>query len=141
MKKYGTIFNIANFLALAGWLLLVIFHQKSWLDQTLIYGLIGLLALFYIYSLFVLKNIKGERYPKGSFSNYQGVVNFFKNPRVVLAGWIHYLAFDLLAGIWIKNDALAHDITFWWIVPSLFLTLMFGPLGLLSYLILKLLLV
>jgi len=49
------------------------------------------------------------------------------------AGWIHYLAFDLMVGLFIVTDAARLGIAHWWLLPALFLTLMFGPAGLLLY--------
>jgi len=51
----------------------------------------------------------------------------------MLAGWVHYLAFDLFVGNWQVRDAQAHGIPHWAIAPSLILTFLFGPAGLLLY--------
>ena len=56
-----------------------------------------------------------------------GVVSLFQSPRVVLAGWIHYLAFDLMVGLFIAADGARIGIAHGWLLPILFLTLMFGP--------------
>ena len=34
------------------------------------------------------------------------MISLFKSPRVVLGGWIHFLAFDLMVGLYIVTDAL-----------------------------------
>ena len=65
------------------------------------------------------------------------MVSLFKSPRVVLAGWIHYLAFDLMVGLYIVIDASRLGIAHWWLIPALLLTLMFGPAGLLLYLAMR----
>jgi hypothetical protein len=52
----------------------------------------------------------------------------------LLAGWIHYLAFDLFVGSWLVRDAHLRGIAHGWVLPLLFLTFLFGPAGLLSYL-------
>ena len=60
----------------------------------------------------------------------------FTDPDVALAGWIHYLAFDLFIGAWVLRDARRRGIAHWQvllIVPFLFLL---GPAGLLAYLML-----
>jgi hypothetical protein len=50
---------------------------------------------------------------------------------------IHYAAFDLLVGRWILNDSKKENIKHWFVAPCLVLTMMFGPLGFLSYVGLK----
>jgi len=55
----------------------------------------------------------------------------------VLAGWVHYLAFDLFIGCWIVLDAQERHIKHLLLVPCLGLTFMFGPVGLLLYFILR----
>jgi len=50
---------------------------------------------------------------------------------LLLAGWVHYLAFDLFIGSWEVEDAAANGIPHWLLLPCLFLTLMVGPVGLL----------
>ena len=56
---------------------------------------------------------------------------------LLLAGWIHYLCFDLFIGSWEVRDAKAQGISHWLVIPCLFLTFMFGPVGLLLYFALR----
>lgn len=63
-----------------------------------------------------------------------GVAAFFDFPRLRLAGWIHYLALDLWAGIWESEEAERTGMSRWLLVPSLLATLMVGPVGLLLFL-------
>ena len=69
----------------------------------------------------------------------RGVLKLFQAPRAVLVGWVHFLAFDLMIGLFIVIDAADQGIAHGWTLPSLFLTLMLGPLGLLSYFLLRIL--
>ena len=57
----------------------------------------------------------------------------------MLAGWVHYLAFDLFVGSWQVRDGQEHHIPHWAIVPALILTFLFGPAGLLLYAIIRML--
>lgn len=54
--------------------------------------------------------------------------------------WVHFLTFDLFVGRWIYQEAHARGFSFWWVSPVLFMTLMFGPLGLLTFLCVRALL-
>ena len=74
---------------------------------------------------------------EGGFGSLQDVMLLFKNESAVLAGWVHYLAFDLLIGRWIATDASSHKISKWFVAPCLVCTFMFGPVGFLLYFILK----
>ena len=55
----------------------------------------------------------------------------------VAGGMVHYLAFDFFVGSWEARDALAHQIPHLAVVPCLLLTFLFGPAGLLLYLLLR----
>ena len=74
---------------------------------------------------------------KGGFGSLEEVMLLFKNPKAVLAGWIHYLVFDLLTGRWIALEAIKNGISKWYIGPCLLFTLMLGPVGFLLFTILK----
>ena len=61
----------------------------------------------------------------------------FQSHGVLVAGWIHYLAFDLFIGAWEVRDAQANRVPHLLVVPCLLLTFMLGPAGLLLYLVLR----
>jgi hypothetical protein len=66
-----------------------------------------------------------------------GVMIGFSAPNLVLAGWIHYLIFDLFIGAWEARDAHRRGISHFWVIPCLLVTLMAGPLGLLLYVLVR----
>jgi hypothetical protein len=73
----------------------------------------------------------------GGFSSLADVAALFTVPGLLLAGWVHYLAFDLWVGRW-EVDALAAQLHVGWVlrllvIPCLVLTFMFGPIGLLLF--------
>ena len=72
-----------------------------------------------------------------SFGSLSGVMSLFQDPKSVMAGWVHYLAFDLWIGSWEIGDARKHGINRWFVLPCLLFTFMLGPVGLLLYLILR----
>ena len=65
------------------------------------------------------------------------VSQLFNNDALLLAGWVHYLAFDLWVGSWEAGDAVKNGIHRLIMVPCLLLTFMFGPIGLLLYIIIR----
>ena len=123
------VFRLCNSAALGGWALLVFFGRKKWaaplVTGALIPALLGGAYLFLIATHFS----EGS----GSFSTLEGVASLFSNRWLLLAGWIHYLAFDLFIGSWQVRDAQRHGIPHWWTIPGLLLTFWFGPVGLLVY--------
>lgn len=74
---------------------------------------------------------------QGGFGSLDAVRLLFEDPRVLLAGWIHYLAFDLFVGAWEARDARDLGISRWLLLPCLASTFLAGPLGLLLYLALR----
>lgn len=73
----------------------------------------------------------------GGFGSLQEVSVLFSDKRTLLAGWLHYLCFDLFVGAWITRDAERRAISHWLVLPCLYATLMLGPIGLLAYLALR----
>jgi hypothetical protein len=74
----------------------------------------------------------------GGFGSIAEVRALFASDSALTAGWLHYLAFDLFVGSWIVADGLRHRIPALLILPCLPLTFLFGPLGLLLFLALRL---
>lgn len=69
----------------------------------------------------------------GGFGSLAEVMALFTNPAVALAGWVHYLAFDLFVGAWITRTARTEGIAHLLILPCLALTFLFGPAGFLLF--------
>jgi hypothetical protein len=123
------IFSMCNLMAMAGWLLLIATPRRAW-ASTIVAGRVIPLLLSAIY-LTLLAAHWGEG--KGGFGSLAGVAALFANPWLLLAGWIHYLAFDLFIGSWEVRDAAERGISHWLVIPCLGFTFMFGPVGLLTY--------
>ena len=131
------VFDVANLVAIAGWLVLLASPwMPLWADR--IAGLVvpGLLAFGYVASI---AWFWGASEPDGTpgFGTLDGVAALLGTREALLAGWIHYLAFDLFVGAWEVRDARRHGIVFWLVVPCLVFTFVSGPFGLLLYLALR----
>lgn len=123
------LFSLCGALVLPGWLLLVFLPRWRWTARLVCPVLIPLLlALVYLW----LVATTFGRTP-GDFGSLAGVSQLFQNPRALLAGWIHYLAFDLFIGSWEVRDAQRNGVHHLLVVPCLALTFLFGPVGLLLY--------
>ena len=138
MNALSKIFKVSSAIAMAGWLLLVVLPNWQY-SQFIVVGIIvTLLSFIYTYLIIFGKRHDAPGYKSsGNFSSLQGVMDLFKSPRAVLAGWIHYLAFDLFIGLFIVSNGAHYNISHWLLVPCLLLTLMFGPAGLLLYLMIR----
>jgi hypothetical protein len=73
----------------------------------------------------------------GGFGSLPEVQALFTHPHIALAGWLHYLAFDLFLGAWEVRAARADGIPHWAVIPCLILTFLFGPAGLLAFAVLR----
>ena len=124
------IFAAANFAAMCGWLLLVVLPGRRWVSH-LVSGVAIPAAFAALYTIVIAVHFAGS---DGGFSSLPDVARLFNNPWLLLAGWIHYLAFDLLVGSWEVRDARERGIAHVFVVPCLILTFLFGPAGWLLYL-------
>jgi hypothetical protein len=84
---------------------------------------------------FLLTDISAMR--SVDFGSLDGIVALFSRPDVVMAGWVHYVAFDLLVARYIVFDAIQEGISHIFIIPLIPVTLMLGPIGFLLYSVLK----
>ena len=127
------LFSLCGTLVLPGWLLLIFLPRWKWTARLVCPVVIPLLlALVYLW----LVATTFGRTP-GGFGSLAEVALLFQNPRALLAGWIHYLAFDLFIGSWEVRDAQRVGLHHLAVVPCLVLTFLFGPVGLLLYFILR----
>ena len=123
------IFSIANPVATVGWLMLVLLPRQRWVTAVVTSFVVPLLFAI-VYAVIIATTF--GRTP-GGFSTLGEVATLFSNPWALLAGWIHYLAFDLLIGTWEVRDAREHGVPHLLVVPCLVLTFLFGPAGWLLY--------
>ncbi len=133
MGSAETLFAIANTWVLPGWLLLLFVPSWKYTGKIVFYLIIGALALTYAWLL--LSDI-GSFDPEAG-STLEKLAKTFSDPKVALVGWIHYLAFDLFAGLVIALDARRVGVNRFLMVLPLFLTLMTGPFGLLIYMVIR----
>lgn len=128
-----SVFSAASTLVLPGWLLLVFAPRYKWTARLVAPVLIpALLGLVYLY--LILTRFPGA---EGGYGSLAEVRRLFGDEALLLAGWIHYLAFDLFIGSWQVRDAQRLGLSHLLVVPCLVLTFLFGPVGLLLYLALR----
>lgn len=130
-------FGAANGLALACWALLLLGPCGPLARTVVFYGGVGMLCLAYSVLLVLLLTGVIDGGGGASFTSIEGVRAIFASDAGVTVGWIHYLALDLFAGMWIARDADAKGFARLWQAPVLLLTFLAGPFGLLLWLVIR----
>lgn len=131
------LFQYAGLVAMIGWLLLAAsLFRAAWRERLWAMTGIGIPALFAI--LYTWLIVRHWGVPGAGFGSIEEVRTLFSNDALLLGGWVHYLAFDLFVGTWIARSGTKAGVPGLLLLPCLFLTFMFGPAGLLLFLLLRL---
>ena len=129
------VFAAANSFAALAWLVLLLtpgsarWAPRVWFVCGRVVPLlfsVGYVALFAAYW-------RGE----GGFGSPADVRALFDVPGALVAGWLHYLAFDLFVGTWIARRAAAIALPHAVVAPLLLLTFLLGPTGYLAFVLIR----
>lgn len=132
-----TIFQLANLYIMPFWLLMIFLPHWSW-TKRIIGSLWFIAPLALAYAVLLIPQLGGGGLIADLMNpTLDGLATLLGNPAGVAVGWIHFLAFDLFVGRWEYLDSREKGISAWLASPCIFLTLMFGPLGFLLYLVLR----
>ena len=127
------VFSFVNITVLPAWLMLIFLPRSNWTRIVAAYAVPAALGIVYVTLLLT------NDWPQGAgFSSITQVERLFSSQWLLLAGWVHYLAFDLFIGAWEVRDAWRLNIPHVLVVPCLILTFLLGPAGLLAYFIVRL---
>ena len=128
------VFSMANLTVVPMWILMIFLPNWKMTRFLIDYKVIPL-VLSLVYAMYIAQSMfNGAVIDFGSLFS---VMQLFTEENAVLAGWVHYLAFDLLVGMWILDQNKILAIHHFLIVPCLLLTLMFGPVGFLLFMGIK----
>ena len=130
---YAHLFLLVNLIAVAGWIMMIGFPTWRNTPKGILNGVIIILCFFYY---ICLAEWLYSRAP-GGFDSLSNVMLLFTSERAVLAGWVHYLAFDMFVGLWITLDAQRIGLKRTILIPVQILTFMLGPMGLGLYLMIR----
>lgn len=126
-------FSFVNLTVMPAWLMLVFLPRSRWTRIVAAYAVPAALGIVYL-TLLVMNTP-----PEGAgFASLAQVERLFSSQWLLLAGWVHYLAFDLFIGAWEVRDATRLNIPHLLVIPCLVLTFLVGPVGLLLYFIIRL---
>ncbi|HEX7282624.1 MAG TPA: ABA4-like family protein [Vicinamibacterales bacterium] len=122
------LFSMAGLVAVVGWLLLVLLPRQP--IARILAGFVLPLILSAGYLALIVLHFQGA---EGGFGSLAEVRTLFARDELLLAGWIHFLAFDLFIGAWETRDAQRNGLPHLVVIPCLIMTFMLGPIGLLFY--------
>jgi len=129
------LFSTSSSIAMLGWLALVVslLLKRPFLREYVAkLGVPLVLSAFYA-ALIVAYWGSGE----GGFDSLDNVALLFESRGLLLAGWIHYLAFDLLVGVHLAERSERDGVPRLFMLPIFAATLFFGPMGYLAYHLLR----
>ncbi|WP_323762054.1 ABA4-like family protein [Maricaulis sp.] len=133
--NYETLYSVINLAVMPAWALLILAPGWVW-TQRLVHSALVPLALAAVYLTFLTLGVGfGQSQPGAGMDSLGAVQALFSHPVGLLTGWVHFLVFDLFVGAWVARDARRIGLSRWFVTPSLLLTFLFGPVGLLIYLI------
>lgn len=129
------LFSAFNMLAMAGWIILAVgvALKHNWLRDA-VAGTYIPIAISAAYLILIVFFFAGA---DGGFDTLENVQKLFTSPWAALAGWIHYLAFDLFMGARIARGFAEQGLPRWPLILLLPLTFLFGPIGYLAFEIIK----
>jgi hypothetical protein len=126
-------FSLAGQLAMLGWLTLILLPRWGGISAALAGWIIPVL-LSLGYAVLIAAHWHDA---KGGFSSLDSVAALFASKPLLLAGWVHYLAFDLFLGNWILRRSQAEGIPHWLMLPVLPMVFLFGPFGFITYMLIE----
>jgi hypothetical protein len=119
------VFAISGTPAILGWAILILAPRRyPWLNA--VPQLVIPFGLSMLYAILVLRYFAE---PGGGFDSLADVRQLFTSDWVLLAGWVHYLAFDLAIGAYLATRMDRAGIGRLVQAPILVTTFLFGPIG------------
>jgi hypothetical protein len=133
-----SLFLLVNLLPLPFWFLMIFFpHWRG--TQRVMRGRVVLMPLLAAYAVLLIlqRSDLAALITTPEPPTLTRLAEVLSRQEWALLAWIHFLAFDLFVGRWEYRDSRERQISAWMMGPVLFLTLLFGPLGLLVYLLVR----
>jgi hypothetical protein len=129
-------YTTLNFGVMPFWVLLILLpHSK--LTEALVHTVLIPIVLGVTYAWLLATALTGPSPEGASFMTLHGLSKLFSSETALLAGWAHYLVFDLFVGAWQARDAQRVGLNHLLLVPCLLVTFLVGPIGLLLYLMVR----
>ena len=137
---YDNVYFIANWGVIPFWMLLI-FAPYQTITKVLVQSVIvpiilSIAYIFFAYFIYLEGNIFD------SFNLYFGLdelYTVFSNEAFLLIFWLHFLSISLFVGAWINRDCIRHSVPRFLAILSLILTYFSGPVGILFYWLIRVL--
>ncbi len=128
------IFPIGGLSAMPMWALMILFPRWKVTRFLIDYKVVPIFIAV-IYAVYIGLSISSDG--AMDFGSFESVKELFTKDNAILAGWMHYICFDLLIGMWMVNQNRDLKIHLLLMAPCLFFTFMLGPIGFLLFIIFK----
>lgn len=120
-----TIFASVNIAAFVGWAVLIVVPAWCVTERVVLSGLLPLLLAIAYWVTLGIVYTNGA--PEGAgFDSLEALSKLFSVKWGLLAGWVHYLCFDMLVGTMVHRELGNRPLLR---IPCLCLTFLFGPIG------------
>ena len=131
---FENIYYISNIGVIPCWLLLIFVPNhiitKFFVKSVIIPFLLSTAYILVSYQIYITENIFEV------FNLYLGLNELyalFSNEAFLLIFWLHFLSINLFVGSWIANDSRIYMISKFFVIISLVMTYLTGPVGLVFY--------
>ena len=128
------IFPIGGLFAMPMWALMILAPRWKGTRFLIDYKIVPVFIAI-IYAVYVYLSISEGGVM--DFSNFDSVKELFTQDNAILAGWMHYICFDLLVGMWMGDQNRDLNLNQLLMAPCLFFTFMLGPGGFLLFIIIR----
>lgn len=122
------LFALANAAVLPAWAILILAPRGRWGWVDIIPRLMIPALFSALYAGLILTYVHGSG---SGFGSIAMVRQLFAHDHVLVAGWVHYLAFDLMVGVMMAAKMDQMGLSRLSQAPLLMLIFLFGPLGVL----------
>ncbi|MEU3457490.1 ABA4-like family protein [Micromonospora sp. NPDC006766] len=132
----GALFTLTFTVAAPFWALMILLPRWSVTTRVIRSPLI-VAPVLAIYAILIVPAL-GEALPAVMSPTLDGVRDLLGSDDGAAAAWAHMIAFDLFVGRWAWLNSRERNVPSLVMAPVLVLTILFGPIGLAAYLIVRL---
>jgi Domain of unknown function (DUF4281) len=131
----AVLFRLSNLLVMPLWGLMILLPRWRWTQRIMRSPWVSAPPAL-LYAALVFPRMS-TIWPAIAKPTLGGIAPLLGSPEGATIAWVHFLAFDLFIGRWIYLDSRERQVSALLMAPILFFTLMLGPLGFLTYLVLR----